>query len=158
VEAQTVLVQPGSWARNFKSYGLVTPAEEYEIGVEVSSTVKEVLFREGQAVEVGDLLLRLDAKKLTLRLEGALASVEEARANFEQTRSTHERNESIYKTGVISEQTYRQSEAAYKSATANLRRAVSAFDIAREELDDTEVKSPVSGVVTERNIETATWA
>jgi membrane fusion protein (multidrug efflux system) len=154
VEAQTVLVQPGSWARNFKSYGLVTPAEEYEIGVEVSSTVKEVLFREGQAVEVGDLLLRLDAKKLTLRLEGALASVEEARANFEQTRSTHERNESIYKTGVISEQTYRQSEAAYKSATANLRRAVSAFDIAREELDDTEVKSPVSGVVTERNIET----
>ena len=57
VDARTVTVQPGSWRRNFKAYGLVRPAEEYEIGVEVSATVKEVLFREGQKVEIGDLLL-----------------------------------------------------------------------------------------------------
>ena len=45
VEAQTVLVQPGSWARNFKSYGLVTPAEEYEIGR---------LLLEAKALEFGE--------------------------------------------------------------------------------------------------------
>ena len=39
VEARTVRVAPGSWIRNFKSYGLVTPAEEYEIGVEISANV-----------------------------------------------------------------------------------------------------------------------
>lgn len=153
VQAKTVHVQPGSWIRNFKSYGLVTPAEEHEIGVEVSATVNEVLFREGEAVEVGDLLLKLNDRKLKLKLDGARANVEEARANHEQAKSTHERNASIYKTGVISEQTYLQSDAAYKGAKANLRRAISAFDISREELADTEVKSPVSGVVTRRNVE-----
>jgi RND family efflux transporter MFP subunit len=153
VEVRTVTVQPGSWRRNFKAYGLVRPVEEYQIGVEVSATVKEVLFREGQNIEVGDLLLRLDAKKLRLRLEGARASVEEARANHDQAKSTHERNQSIYKTGVISEQTYLQSDANLKKSQANLRRAISSYDIASEEFDDAELKSPVSGVVTLRDIE-----
>ena len=153
VSAQTVLIEPGSWLHSFKSYGLVTPAEEFKIGVEVSSTVTEVLFREGQAVQVGDLLLKLDDKKLKLRLDGARASVAEARANHEQAKRTHQRNESIYKSGVISEQTYLQSEASFKTAEANLRRSISAFDIAREELADAAVRSPVTGVVTHRDIE-----
>jgi membrane fusion protein (multidrug efflux system) len=153
VDARTVRVVPGQWLRTFKSYGLVTPAEEYQLGVEVSATVKEVLFQEGQDIQVGDVLLRLDKKKLQLQLSGAKASVEEARANHEQAESTHGRNQSIYQSGVISEQTYLQSEASLKSTRANLQRALAAYDIARQELADAEVKSPVNGTVTHRNIE-----
>jgi membrane fusion protein (multidrug efflux system) len=54
---------------------------------------------------------------------------------------------------VISEQTYLQSEASLKSTRANLQRALAAYDIARQELADAEVKSPVNGTVTHRNIE-----
>jgi RND family efflux transporter MFP subunit len=153
IPAQTTIVQPGSWTHSFKSYGLVTPAEEYEIGVEVSATVEKVLFREGQAVQVGDILIQLDDKKLRLRLEGAKASVEEARASHQQAKSTHERNRSIFESGVISEQAYLASEAQFKSSQANLRRALSAFDISEEELADAEVHSPVNGVVTRRDVE-----
>ena len=42
-----------------------------EIGVEISATVKEVLFREGDKVRVGEVLLKLDEKKLKLKLEFA---------------------------------------------------------------------------------------
>ena len=116
VEVETIEVQPGSWVHTFKSYGMVTPEEEYEIGVEISSTVNEVLFREGQQVQAGDVLLRLDDKKLRLKLDGDRATVEEARADFEQARSTHERNESIFESGVISEQAFLQSEARFKAS------------------------------------------
>jgi membrane fusion protein, multidrug efflux system len=153
VPAQTSVVQAGSWSHSFKSYGIVTPAEEYEIGVEVSANVEQVLFREGQAVSVGDILLRLDDKKIKLRLEGSRASVEEARAAHQQAKSTHERNRSIFDSGVISEQAFLASEAQFKSSQANLRRAISAYDIASQELADTELKSPVNGVVTRREIE-----
>jgi membrane fusion protein, multidrug efflux system len=153
VVARTQVVQAGSWTHSFKSYGRVRPAEEYEIGVEVSAMVEEVLFREGQSIQAGDLLMRLDDRKLKLRLDGAQASVEEARAADQQARSTHERNRSIFETGVISEQAFLASEAQFKSSQANLRRAESAFDIARQDLADAEVKSPVSGVVTDRNVE-----
>ena len=153
VTVQTTTVQPGSWTHSFKSYGLVHPAEEYEIGVEVSSNVEEVLFREGQLITAGDLLLRLDDRRLKLGADSAEAGVEEARAAQEQARSTHERNRSIFKTGVISEQAFRQSEADFKSAGANLRRAISALEMAREELADAQVRSPVSGVVTRRDVE-----
>ncbi len=153
VPARTQIVQAGSWTHGFKSYGLVTPSEEYEIGVEVSATVEEVLFREGETVSVGDVLLRLDDRRLQLRLEGSRASVEEARAAHEQARTTHERNRSIFETGVISEQDFLASEAQFKASQANLRKAISAYDIAREEVADAEVKSPVNGVVTERDVE-----
>jgi membrane fusion protein (multidrug efflux system) len=153
VTVQTTTVQPGSWTHSFKSYGLVHPAEEYEIGVEVSSTVEQVLFREGQTVTAGDLLLRLDDRRLKLRVDSAEASVEEARAAYEQARSTHERNQSIFATGVISEQAFRQSEADVKSAAASLRRAISSLEMAREELADARVRSPVSGLVTRRDVE-----
>jgi RND family efflux transporter MFP subunit len=153
VAVQTTTVQPGSWTHTFKSYGIVHPAEEYEISVEVSSTVEEVLFREGQSVSAGDLLLRLDDRRLQLRVDSAEASVEEARAAQEQARSTHERNQSIFRSGVISEQAFRQSEASYKAAGANLRRAISSLEMAREELADSRVRSPVNGVVTRRSVE-----
>ena len=153
VEVETIQIQPASWMHNFKSYGLVTPAEEFEITVEVSATVLEVLFKDGDSVEVGDLLLRLDSKKLKFSLDGTLASVEEARANFEQAQSTHERNRPIYESGVISEQIYMQSNARVKSGKASLSRAIAAHEIALEELADAEVKSPVNGVITLRNVE-----
>jgi len=153
VKVQTTTVQPGSWVHTFKSYGVVHPAEEYEIGVEVSSTVEQVLFREGQSVTAGDLLLQLDDRRLQLRVDSAEAGVEEARAAHEQARSTHQRNQSIFRTGVISEQAFRQSEANDRSAGANLRRALSSLEMAREELADARVRSPVSGLVTRRDVE-----
>jgi membrane fusion protein (multidrug efflux system) len=153
VTVQTTTVQPGSWTHSFKSYGVVHPAEEYEIGVEVSANVEAVLFREGQSITAGDLLLRLDDRRLKLSADSAEAGVEEARAAQEQARSTHERNQSIFKTGVISEQAFRQSEADFKAAGANLRRAISVLEMAREELADAQVRSPVSGVVTRRDVE-----
>jgi membrane fusion protein (multidrug efflux system) len=153
VEAQIVRVQPGTWQRIFKSYGLITPAEEYQLGVEVSATVREVLFQEGDEIQVGDVLLHLDEKRLRLQLSGSKASVEEARANHEQAKSTHERNQPIYRSGVISEQTYLQSEAKLKSTQANLQRSLAAHAIAKQELADAELKSPVNGTVTRRSIE-----
>lgn len=153
VEARTVRVEPGKWLHAFKSYGLITPAEEYQLGVQVSATVTEVLFQEGQDIQAGDVLLRLDKTKLKLQLSSARAGVEEARANHEQAKSTHGRNQSIYQSGVISEQAYLQSEASLKSTRANLQRALAAYDIARQELADAEVKSPVNGTVTRRMIE-----
>ncbi|MEH6587357.1 MAG: efflux RND transporter periplasmic adaptor subunit [Halioglobus sp.] len=153
MSVRTTIVQPGSWTHSFKSFGLVRPAQEYDIGVEVSASVEEVLFREGQAVKAGDVLLRLDDRKLKLRLDGSRAGVEEARAAHQQAKSTHERNRSIFETGVISEQAFLASDAQFKSSQANLRRASSAYDIAREELADAEVISPVNGVVTHRDVE-----
>ena len=153
VEVQTFVLTPDEWAREIKSYGLISPAEEYEISTDVSATVVEVLFDEGQSVGAGDVLIRLDARQLKLELDQAQAGLEEAKANHAQAKSTHERNESIFEKRVISEQAFRQSEANLKAAEAHLHSAGAALDIARERLADTELKSPVSGVVSDRSID-----
>lgn len=153
VSVKTVYVQPDTWSHSFKSYGIVWPAEEYDIGVKVAATVEQVLFREGETINAGDVLLKLDDNKLKLTVEAASANVEQARANLEEAKSTYERNKAVYQSGVISEHAYLQSETKYKSSKAMLSHALSSLEITQTELASSTLKSPVSGVVTGRNVE-----
>jgi RND family efflux transporter MFP subunit len=153
VDVTTYKLKPDQWVRQLRTFGLIRPAEEFEISSSVSATVTEVLFDEGKRVTAGDVLLRLDDRQLRLEKEQAEARLAEASARFDEARSTHERNQSIFDKRLISEQVFRQSEAALKSAAAIMASASSALDIASERLKDTTLLSPVSGFVSVRNID-----
>jgi membrane fusion protein (multidrug efflux system) len=139
--------------RELKSYGRVTPAEEFDINATVSATVQEVRFDQGESVEVGQLLVKLDARHFELELEQAGAALSEAQARFDEASANHFRIEAIHEKRLVSEQAFKQSEATLAAARAALANAGAAFDIARERLKDTEVISPVSGIVSRRTIE-----
>lgn len=153
VDVTTYRLKTDQWVRRVRSFGLVRPAEEFEISSSVSATVTEVLFDEGRRVAAGDVLVRLDDRQLRLEKEQAEARLAEANARYDEARSTHERNQSIFEKRLISEQAFRQSEAALKSSAAILSSASSALDIAIERLADSTLLSPVSGMVSARNIE-----
>ncbi|MFT7286277.1 MAG: RND family efflux transporter MFP subunit [Halieaceae bacterium] len=153
VDVTTYKLKPDQWVRQVRTFGLIRPAEEFEISSSLSATVIEVLFDEGQRVTAGDVLVRLDDRQLRLEKEQAEARRAEASAKYDEARSTHERNELIFEKRLISDQAFRQSEAALKSAAAVLASTSSALDIAIERLTDATLVSPVSGMVSERNID-----
>lgn len=153
VDVTAYTLKSDQWVRQVRTFGLIRPAEEFEISSSVSATVTEVLFDEGQRVTAGDVLARLDDRQLSLEKEQAEARLAEANARYDEARSTHERNQSIFEKRLISDQAFRQSEAALKSAAAVLASTSSALDIAIERLADTTLLSPVSGMVSARSIE-----
>jgi membrane fusion protein (multidrug efflux system) len=153
VRVSTSVIEAGQWQRKFSSFGQVVPADEYEISVDVSAVVKQVLFDEGQQINMGDTLLVLDDSKLRLLVTSAEAGVADAKAQLHQAQTTHDKNISVFAKGAISEQAYLQSEANLKSAAANVQRAAAGLSIARQDLGDTQVVSPVAGVVKRRSIE-----
>ena len=153
VRVSTSVIEAGQWQRKFSSFGQVVPADEYEISVDVSAVVKQVLFDEGQQINMGDTLLVLDDSKLRLMVASAEAGVADAKAQLHQAQTTHDKNISVFAKGAISEQAYLQSEANLKSAAANVQRAAAGLSIARQDLGDTQVVSPVAGVVKRRSIE-----
>ncbi len=100
--------------------------------------VTRLLVEEGDAVRKGQLLVKLqdDEQKLAL---------EKARIQLEQAERELERQESLFKQGLSSEQVYNDARHACDQARV-------AVEEARRSLQYTEVRAPISGVITERMV------
>lgn len=117
--------------------GTAAANEMVEIKPEIDGVVEEIVFREGQIVEKGDLLLTLDASKLE-------AGVAEAEANYNLSKATFERAKELISGQLISPQEYDQAASTFALNAATL-------DLKRRQLKDTKIYAPFSGIVSARN-------
>ncbi len=153
IVVSTVVVEPGTLQRSFSSYGSLIPSSEFEISADVAAIVREVKFDEGQQIKAGDTLLILDDSKYQLQLRTAKARLGSAVAALEEARANHEKNASVFSRGAISELQFQQSKSRLDSAQSNVEAARAETALAQKDLAATVITSPVSGLVTERNIE-----
>jgi len=64
--------------------GKVVPASSVNLSFETSGTVAEILIKEGDTVQAGSPLARLDTRDLSLRVEQAQVNLEQAQADYER--------------------------------------------------------------------------
>lgn len=154
---------------------------EVAVGAEVSARVVESRFVEGESVEAGDLLVRLDDAELSARLRQAQAEVEallRAVSRVEQElalwrhhRSSAQENldriEALRRKGAASPQQlndaqdrFREAEAqvnALQAQVAETRAHVEAagqqVEVLRLQRAKTEIRAPVPGTVLTKGIE-----
>lgn len=93
---------------------------------------------EGDCVQEGDRLAKLDDDEIRLTFAQAAARLDKAK-------NDHERAVELHAGGLISDQ-------AYQDLSVQFRLAKSDYDLSKKRLDDTEIVAPLSGVVTERNV------
>jgi membrane fusion protein, multidrug efflux system len=118
--------------------GTLAANETVEIKSEIDGTIIEIGFDEGQRVEEGSALFRLDDSKLA-------ASLAEAEANFRLSRLNYERNQALFRERLVSQQEYDQSAATFQANEASLQ-------LKRRQLKDTRVVAPFSGVLGARQV------
>lgn len=140
-------VQQRPWQASIDAYGRIVAAEKVVIGVDVAGTVEQVLFKEGQAIAAGQILLELEKSKQQLRLQRAGADVATARAELAKAQGTYERYRALIGRQVVAEEDFKQTEAAYSAAKARLEQAMAAEKLAQQELRDLTLISPVDGIV-----------
>ncbi|MFP4351323.1 MAG: efflux RND transporter periplasmic adaptor subunit [Puniceicoccaceae bacterium] len=118
--------------------GTLLANESVTISPEIAGTIASIHFEEGDRVEKGDVLLRLDDSKLRARLREAQAAFELAESNLGRSRRLLERE-------LISpsEHDQRVGEFAVAEATLNGR---------QEELRDATLEAPFAGVMGERRV------
>jgi membrane fusion protein (multidrug efflux system) len=100
--------------------------------------VLEVMFEEGQPVEKGALLLKLDERKL-------IASANEAEANFKLSQANFDRARELQKDKLISQQEFDQASAMFQMTQAGL-------ELKRQQLRDTKIYAPFDGIVSVRQV------
>jgi RND family efflux transporter MFP subunit len=119
------------------------------IGVtpDVSGLVQDVLVRDNQTVHKGDLLLRVDQQRFTLALQQADAVVAGQKASLEQAQRDSVRYLTLGR-DVASQQKIEQAQLAQSMAQAAYQQALANRDIARLNLERSEIRASANGVIT----------
>jgi membrane fusion protein, multidrug efflux system len=125
--------------------GVVEPLQTVAVQAQVGGTLQSVEFTEGQDVQAGQVLFRIDPRPF----EAALRQAEAAQARDEATAANAQREAERYralveKDYVTKSQADQQASAAVAAqATAQATRA--AVDNARLNLNYTTIRAPIAG-------------
>lgn len=127
---------------NLSLVGTTYGMSEVIVSSETQGRVISVNFDIGDNISAGKVLAQVDD-------ELKKASLMNAEANYNKTKKDYERYEKLFQEKSVNEVQLEQSKLAYKIAESQ-------YIIAKRQLNDTKINSPVSGVVTMRNIEVGT--
>ncbi len=119
--------------------GRVQATQRAELSFRVSGQLQEIRVREGDLVEAGQVLARLDPADYEVVLEDRQASFENARRNFERAKE-------LVADGNISRIDFDRMEAEFRSASAALSQA-------ELNLEYTVLTSPFKGRIAQRRVE-----
>ena len=112
----------------------------------------------GDAVKQGDALAQVRTQDYKDSLAQAQAALAEALASEQKARRDYVRSKNLYASQSITAPDFDASKAAYDSASAQRESAQAQVASARTALDDATLKSPLSGVVVQKNVEVGTLA
>jgi RND family efflux transporter MFP subunit len=123
-------------------------ADVVPVAPDVSGFVSEVLVRDNQKVERGEVLFRIDRARYAIALEQAEAVLEGRRAMLDQANAELKRYSALTVDLVVTKQKMDQVVATQATAKAAHDQAVADRGLARLNLERSEVRASVSGVVT----------
>ncbi len=152
-EALIQRVERGDLVETVVESGQIVPWYEVQIKPKVSGEVKSVEVDEGDSVEKGQLLLTLVDIDYRRRVTLAKVAFEEARLNVANARSELERTQAAYEARGVSKYELDRAKYQLDLAKVRLERARVELATAKDQLGYTRIRSPIDGVVIERNIE-----
>jgi membrane fusion protein (multidrug efflux system) len=133
-----VAARSGPVSERLALIGTLAANESIEIKAEIDGTLQEILFQEGQPVKQGDLLARIDDRKLA-------AAADEAEANAKLSQANYERAQQLLRDKLISQQEYDQAAATFQMNAAGL-------ELKRQQLRDARITAPFGGTISARQV------
>lgn len=146
-------------------YGTAVPYAEANVQNKYGGRLVQLNGKEGDAVEAGSLIVKLDDSDYRLQLEQALAtknsalqSVNQAESNLETAETDLKRYEQLLKDGFVSKQNVdslrnqtQVAQANLQSAREQVKNADATIQILQNTLKDMKVTAPISGIIDEKN-------
>lgn len=167
VQYETAEVGRGQLVVTVTATGSVQPTTQVDVSSELSGALAEVLVDFNDRVEVGQVLARLDATKLTDQILTAKAQAQASEASLAQAEAaareaavTYESQAELDKRGqstrlkMISVEVARdRAKAVVDGAKADVALAKARVSEAETELEKATIRSPIAGVVLNRAAE-----
>lgn len=133
--------------------GTTEPYAQATPGTRLLGRVAAVSVEEGQRVEAGEVLVRIEGGDLSAKRQQASSAVREAKAVRDNAEAQVRRIRNLYQEKAVSKQTLDETETAFERAKANVVAAEGALKEVDANLGYTVVSSPLAGVVVQKFVE-----
>ncbi len=130
--------------------GSLKAVDSAMVKAKIATEVRDIMVREGDVVRAGQLIARLDDTEVRWRLRQAEDQVAAAQAQVDIARRQLANNKALVEQGFISQTALETSTSNASGALASLQAARAAAEITRKAVNDTEVRAPLSGLVSQR--------
>jgi HlyD family secretion protein len=166
-QVEVTKIEPIDITETVAATGKIQPEVEVALSSEVSGEIIELPVKEGQTVEKGDLLVKINPDLIQAAVSQSQAGLQNVRAQLAQAeaseknaKSNYERNKQLFEKGVISKSEWDKSVADYDMAKANAKAAYYSVQSAsanvkqsRDNLSRTTIYAPMSGTISKLSVE-----
>jgi membrane fusion protein, multidrug efflux system len=132
--------------------GSLQPARRADLRAEVGAVVLQVLKENGEAVQAGELLVRLDDAAIRDSLVSAQEAVRASSQSFDGAERQLARLKTLQVQGMTSLQALEDAEVRRNNVQSDLVAARARLATAQQQLRRTEVRAPFAGVVSDRKV------
>lgn len=133
--------------------GALRAVTQATVKARVASEVRDVLVREGEAVQKGQVLVRMDKTEYLARAAQARGVLAAARGQLDIATKARDNNKVLLAKAFISQNAYDNAASQYQIAEANVDSAAAALDVSSKALADATIRAPIAGLVTNRSIQ-----
>lgn len=142
MEAQSISAVP-----QLKLSGSIEGKTAATISAKLAGRIEQVLVKQGQRVQAGEVLVRLESVELGNAVRTAQQAVNKAQIAYELEISDYERYKILYAQHAIAKQSLDTYDAKLRTAQAEVASAIASRSSAEQQYEYGNITAPVDGVV-----------
>jgi RND family efflux transporter MFP subunit len=152
ISVEAIPVQNSTISEQVSAFGNIQTEDLVEIVPQVSNRITEIHADLGDNVSQGQLLAEIYEAPFREAVQQAEAQVRQARATLDRDSTELGRQEQLFERDVISRAEYETARSTYLNSLAQYESAEATLAQSREDLENTDIVSPVYGVVLSRAV------
>jgi len=133
--------------------GTMQPVRQATVKAKVSGDVRQITVRDGDTVQAGQVLVRVDTADLDARLIERQGQLESAKAQLALAEKTLATNQKLLKQNFISQNAFDSSESSLNVTKGSVMSAEAQVRLAQNALKDAVITAPLSGIVAKRHVQ-----
>lgn len=149
-ESDVVKVQARDMVQGIAISGALKAVNSAVIKARVPGELQGLNVREGDFVKAGQEIARIEAAEYAARVRQAREQAESARAQVDVVQRQFDNNKALVDQGFISRTALDTSLANLNAARSTYKAALAGVEVAAKSVEDTVLKSPISGQVSQR--------
>lgn len=130
--------------------GTLRSANSAMVKARVAGELQGLTVREGDTVRAGQVLAKVDPGEYQSRMRQAQEQADASKAQADIAQRQHDNNSALVNQGFISQTALDTSQASLNAARSTHKAALAAVEVTRKSLDDTILRSPMDGQVSQR--------
>ena len=147
VSVKVMEAQYTSAVPQLKLSGSIEGKTSATISAKLAGRIEQVLVKQGQRVEAGEVLVKLESVELANTLRAAQQSVRKAQIAYELEANDYDRYKTLYAQNAIGKQSLDSYDAKLRTAQAELSSAIASQSSAQQQYEYGNITAPVDGVV-----------